>query len=159
MSYKLDPGASLTDAVRAVARDQIDAAISSLEDAGDDLEEAVHDTRKRCKKLRALMRLVRPGIGKTYGKENAAFRDLARTLSDIRDAQVLAETIDGLAQHAEDEAAVALLEPVRDWAASRREKVLHENTITQRTANSARRASAPRAGQSTARPQIRWRAG
>jgi CHAD domain-containing protein len=132
MSYKLDPDASLTEAVRDVARDQIDAAIESLEGAFDDLEEAVHDTRKRCKKVRALLRLVRPGIGKAYGKENAAFRDLARTLSDIRDAQVLAETINGLAEQAEDEAAVRLLEPVRDWAAARRENVLCENTLVQR---------------------------
>ncbi len=132
MSYKLDPAASLTDTVRDVARDQIDAAIETLEGASDDLEEAVHDTRKRCKKLRALLRLVRPGLGKTYGRENAAFRDLARTLSDVRDAQVLAATIDDLCEHAEDKAAVDLVAPARDWAMARREAVLRETTIGQR---------------------------
>ncbi len=100
MSYTLHPDAPLTDAVRDVARDQIDAAVEALEGASGDLEEAVHDTRKRCKKLRGLLRLVRPGLGKTYAKENAAFRELARTFSDIRDAQVLVQTIDGLAEHA-----------------------------------------------------------
>lgn len=132
MSYKLDPDASLTEAVREVADDQICAAIESLEGAFQDLEEAVHDTRKRCKKLRALVRLVRPGLGSTYGKENAAFRDIARTLSDVRDAQVLSETVDELAEQAEDEAALKLLAPVGAWATARRESVLRENTIMQR---------------------------
>ena len=132
MSYTLDPDAPLTDAVRDVADDQISAALESLEGASDDLEEAVHDTRKRCKKLRGLLRLVRPGLGRTYGKENAAFRDIARTLSNIRDAQVLADTLDGLAERAEDRAAASLMKPLRDWAAARREAALRENTIAER---------------------------
>ncbi len=41
MSYTLDPGVPLVDAVRAVARDQIDGGITSLEGARSDLEEAV----------------------------------------------------------------------------------------------------------------------
>jgi CHAD domain-containing protein len=129
MSYTFDPALPLIDTVRQVAREQIDGAIESLEDADANLEEAVHDTRKRCKKLRGLLRLVRPGLGNSYSEENAAFRDLARTLSDIRDAQMLAETIDKLEEHARSDAAAKVLDPVRDWAARRRREVQRENLI------------------------------
>ncbi len=132
MSYTLDPAMPLIDTVRDVARDQIEAAIDSLEGAEADMEEAVHDARKRCKKVRALLRLVRPGMGDSYASENAAFRDLARPLSGPRDAQVLLETIDMLEEHAETGAATKVLRPVRDWASRRREAMQGENTLADR---------------------------
>ena len=42
------------------------------------------------------MRLVRSGLGKTNAHENPAFRDAARRLSPIRDAEATLETYDGL---------------------------------------------------------------
>ncbi|MFP4512798.1 MAG: CHAD domain-containing protein [Acidimicrobiales bacterium] len=56
--------------------------------------EAVHDCRKRCKKLRALVRLVRPSLGSQYRDANETFRDAARELSSIRDAESLLGTFD-----------------------------------------------------------------
>lgn len=54
-----------------------------------DPSEAVHDARKRFKKIRALLRLVRDQLGEdVYQSENACFRALGRRLSDVRDAQV-----------------------------------------------------------------------
>ena len=48
----------------------------------------VHDVRKRCKKVRGLLRLVRPGLGPDYRRANADVRDAARELSSLRDAHV-----------------------------------------------------------------------
>ncbi|MEL7207686.1 MAG: CHAD domain-containing protein, partial [Actinomycetota bacterium] len=59
--------------------------------------ESVHDVRKRCKKLRAITRIVRPHIGRDrFRASNAAFRDAARQLSGVRDAQVIVQVLDDL---------------------------------------------------------------
>jgi CHAD domain-containing protein len=58
-----------------------------------DRHETVHEVRKRCKEVRAALRLVR-GVLPTYSSENAHYRDAARRVSDIRDAQALIETFD-----------------------------------------------------------------
>jgi CHAD domain-containing protein len=66
-------------------------------------DEAVHEARKCCKKVRALLRLVRPVVSEgCYRYENLAFRDAARPLSEVRDAKSLVETVDKVAQHFAD---------------------------------------------------------
>lgn len=85
---KLEPSAY---GVRRVAREQLDQALREIDDRDLNRHEAVHQVRKRCKKLRGLLRLVRPSLGGTYREENIFFRDTARLLSDIRDAQALVE--------------------------------------------------------------------
>lgn len=57
---------------------------------------AIHRSRKRCKELRGLVRLVRPALGDRYSTANAAFRDAARVLSDYRDSHALLATFDDL---------------------------------------------------------------
>ncbi len=96
MSYTIDPiDPSLTKAVRRIAAEQLAKAQESLEYAEGPVEtaEAIHDARKRCKKLRGLIRLVRPGF-KTYAEENAALRDAARQVSELRDKAALIEALD-----------------------------------------------------------------
>ena len=63
-------------AVRRIACEQIDRALAEIDDDGLDFARKVHQVRKRCKKLRGLVRLVRPALD-AYGRENAAFRDAA----------------------------------------------------------------------------------
>jgi len=82
--------------VRRIVGEQFDKMFAELDAAGDDLDAAVHSIRKRCKKVRALLRLVRPGFEKTYRKENAVVRDGARRLSSLRDAAVRLQTFDSL---------------------------------------------------------------
>lgn len=84
----------------------------------------MHDARKRIKKVRALLRLVRPGLGDTYKKENAFYRDLGRDLSDIRDAQVMSQTVGSLKCRAPSEAVSELLAPVARWTDARRAQVV-----------------------------------
>jgi CHAD domain-containing protein len=46
-----------------------------------------------------MLRLVRPAIArKVYRRENIAFRDAARPLSEVRDAKILVETLDKIAK-------------------------------------------------------------
>lgn len=98
---------ALDGAIRRLAVEQTDAALDDVR-AHDDLAAAVHDCRKRCKKVRGLVRLVRPALGDQYGAVNRAYRDAARVLSPLRDAHALAGTFDDLVAGAD-----ALIEPGR----------------------------------------------
>jgi CHAD domain-containing protein len=110
MSFAFERGEPVVDAVRRVALEQLDGALHSLGDGlDDDVAEAPHDARKRCKKVRALVRLVRPAArGDTYRFTNDTLRDAARNLSQIRDAEALAATFEAVRAHVampDDEAA------------------------------------------------------
>lgn len=96
MDYTIQPDRPVLDEVRRVAHIQLRRARRDLEAPGDDMVEAVHDTRKRCKKLRGLIRLVRPALGDAYDPANAVFREAARELSPLRDAHALLATFDDL---------------------------------------------------------------
>ncbi len=89
-------------AVRRIADEQIDRALNEIADDDLSFEKTVHQVRKRCKKLRGLVRLVRPAFD-DYSDENKTFRDAARLLSDIRDAHALIETYDVLMDHFADQ--------------------------------------------------------
>src|SRR5215213_489045 len=97
-SFRLDPEAPVADEVRRVARGRIDHAVDELRGkSGSSREEAVHEARKDMKKLRALLRLVRGELGdRVYRAENACFRDVARELSGVRDADVMLATLGDL---------------------------------------------------------------
>jgi len=97
VSYHWELGEGIPDGFRRIAGDELDHAIASLsapEEQG--IEAAVHDVRKRCKKLRGLARLVRPGLGGTYRRINDAARDAGRDLSPIRDAHAILGCFDNL---------------------------------------------------------------
>ena len=100
MSYAFPPEVDGVEAaVRRIATEQLDKAIAEIDDAGLAPGETVHQVRKRCKKLRALVRLVRPSFA-AYKHENAFFRDLARGLSGARDAQALVDAYGRLIEQA-----------------------------------------------------------
>jgi CHAD domain-containing protein len=103
--YRLKQGEPVPEGVARIARGRIDHAMDALNgDAGDDPEEAVHDARKDMKKLRALLRLVRGELGeKTFRRESAAFRDAARELAGVRDADVMLATLGALEERYPDE--------------------------------------------------------
>jgi CHAD domain-containing protein len=97
-AYRLKRKEALPDGVARIARGRIDHAIDELNgEAGSSPEEAVHNTRKDMKKLRALLRLMRGELGDdVYRRENECFRDAAAELSGVRDADVMLATLEGL---------------------------------------------------------------
>ncbi|AMX03820.1 CHAD domain-containing protein [Microbulbifer thermotolerans] len=84
MTYRLNRDIPLADALRCTAREEITASLDALQQRPG--EEAVHEVRKHCKKMRALLRLVRAQIPDCYRIENAHYRALANSLSGTRDA-------------------------------------------------------------------------
>jgi CHAD domain-containing protein len=98
MSFELKPEESLRKSLRRIVRKQLEDALEMLtgEHKGA-RDEAVHEARKCFKKVRAVLRLARPAIGeKAYRAENTCFRDAARPLTEVRDAKIFIETLDGL---------------------------------------------------------------
>jgi len=89
MAYCLEQNETTADGIRRIALEQINKAIQEVESQKIDHHKKVHQIRKRCKKLRGLVRLVRPCLAENYQRENAWYRESARALSDIRDAQAL----------------------------------------------------------------------
>ena len=89
MSYRLKRKEPVSDGIKRLAAEQIDAAASQLA-SGKNKEEAVHGARKCVKKMRGLLSLA------SYGKEDKRLRDIGRALSAIRDASVIVETFDAL---------------------------------------------------------------
>lgn len=92
MSFSFKQRRDTAGQVRDIAASQISSGIE-LAEAGADFDRTVHDLRRRCKKIRGLLRLVRPHFSQ-FEEENAAFRDAADSLSAIRDAAVMVETFD-----------------------------------------------------------------
>ncbi|MUP46954.1 CHAD domain-containing protein [Gramella sp. BOM4] len=92
MAYKLDKEKNLKKNITEVAAEELQACIDALDQMN--VHEAVHDIRKRLKKLRALARLVRDELGEeNYKAINVYFRDLGRELSDFRDLTAHIETV------------------------------------------------------------------
>lgn len=96
--FALNPDEDVADGIKRVVACEIEKCMEELKANRNPLE-AVHETRKHCKKIRATLRLVRGSIGaQTYAQENRWFRDIARQLSALRDEQAMLENLDGLAE-------------------------------------------------------------
>jgi len=82
--------------VRRIARELVSDNLSDLANA--ELSEAkkIHECRKRCKRLRALIRLVRPTSRKYFRREDRYVRDASRLLSGHRDDTAVLESMEKL---------------------------------------------------------------
>lgn len=85
----IDPRRAPGPALRALALALLDEALAQLPD-GD--ARAVHEARRTCKRLRALLRLARPRLGEASAAGNLGLRDAGRALAANRDAQVRLDT-------------------------------------------------------------------
>jgi CHAD domain-containing protein len=110
-SYRILRPNTLTDEVRRIALDQVERGLAELD--GDDPDHGIHQVRKRCKKLRALVRLVRDTDEELYQRENAAFRDTARRASHLRDDAAMLESFDALCAAYEGHVELDSFQPVR----------------------------------------------
>lgn len=128
MPYALEAGEPLADTIPRVFVEQVDRAVAQLTDEKEPPEERVHDARKRFKEIRALLRLVRTPLGEQFAVENAWFRDAARDLASVRDAQAVIEALDALGGQKR------LIAPVRRQLVKRRD-ALQTGDLPARIAN------------------------
>jgi CHAD domain-containing protein len=95
LSFKFHPsqeGAAV--GVRRIALEQVQAALSEAKDPTAS-EHTIHSLRRRCKKLRGLLRLIKPEF-KRFSEENGHLRNAAADLAGSRDAAVMIKTLESL---------------------------------------------------------------
>lgn len=93
MAFTFDRGRTVQENVRAIASSQLQSALDDIDDSDLGIHETVHEVRKSCKKVRGLLRLTRLRAEKLYDRENAALRDTARRISDLRDLTANLQTV------------------------------------------------------------------
>ena len=99
MAFRLKKGAPVATEVRRIVLRQLEVAISELHTVGDpQSDEAVHDARRRVKKIRAIIRLVRPVLDKAYRSVDDDLRTVAHMLAPVADGRGIIETLDELAR-------------------------------------------------------------
>jgi len=96
VSFELRAGETLGDGIHRIAEKELGKVRGYANgSARGSRDEVVHEVRKSLKKLRTLLRLVRPAVDrKTYRRENIALRDISRPLTEVRDAAILVEALD-----------------------------------------------------------------
>jgi CHAD domain-containing protein len=124
MAFQLRPDESVGKGVKRVVRRQVDNALEELGPEHEDRDEAVHEARKRFKKVRAVLRLVRDELGdKVYRREDQCFRDAARPLTEVRDARVLVETLDNFLDHFAEEVSAKKFSGTREALEGNRQAI------------------------------------
>jgi len=99
MAFSLSPDRRLSSEVRRIMLHQLEAATTQLASIGDpESDEAIHDARRRVKKVRAVIRLIRPDFDKAFRTVDKDLHDVNRLLAPIADGQGIIGTIDALGQ-------------------------------------------------------------
>lgn len=125
MPYRFKTSESLQHGVRRIVCEQVDRALAELADTRLDRAGTIHQVRKRCKKIRGVLRLVRSGLD-AYARENGRYRDAARVLSDLRDADALIDTCDALSTQSAGEMDAAKMQAIRAELATQRDAAMSD---------------------------------
>jgi len=93
MSYRFKLCEPVAAGVRRIAAEQFDMAEGRLASAND-MALAIHDVRRCLKRLRALLRLIRPALPKgDYARETERLSGIGRLLAGARDLEVIGQTL------------------------------------------------------------------
>jgi len=141
MAYRFRQAGRVPVEIQRIVEEQIDKAVAEID--GPDIKpaEAVHQVRKRCKKIRAVLRLARGPLGRSgvYASENACVRDIARDLSMLRDSEVLIETHDAVARSVTNPDLLIECAAVRGRLTTRRRALAEAQGSLDRALKAARR--------------------
>jgi inorganic pyrophosphatase len=119
----LRPGKSFRKEISRIVHRQLDKALRDLCRLGATADEAIHNVRKRFKRVRAVLRLVRDELGNgVYHEENESLRDAAAAFSDVRNARVLVDAVEKL-RHRESEIPVSGFEAIERFLKARQRDI------------------------------------
>jgi CHAD domain-containing protein len=135
MAFQFKEGESIPRGLERIVRKEIDKALDRLTGRTEaDRDEVVHDARKRFKKIRAVLRLIRPELSpQTYDRENGCFRAAGKPLTAVRDSTVLVTAFDDLTQSFADQASPQKFRKVRQGLEANRDEV-HRRLLEERDA-------------------------
>ena len=93
MSYRFKLNETVAAGASRIALEQIEIAEARLT-SREDTAAAIHDARRCLKRLRALLRLIRPALAETiFRREANRLAGIGRLLADARDRHVLEQTL------------------------------------------------------------------
>jgi hypothetical protein len=93
MTYRFKLQEPIGQGVRRVGLEQIEIAEAKLS-SKDDISAAIHDARRCLKRVRALLRLIRPGLEESvYRREAERLAGIGKLLSGVRDLEVMRQTL------------------------------------------------------------------
>jgi CHAD domain-containing protein len=96
VGFRLKSGQSVSSEIRRIVLQQLDRATSELTSIGDpESDEAIHDARRRVKKIRAIIRLVRPVLDKAH-RADPELRKVSKLLAPVADGQGVIDTLNQL---------------------------------------------------------------
>jgi CHAD domain-containing protein len=94
MSYRLRHEETLGDGLRRIVCQQIEDAIAASSEKRNGKSSPVHETRKHLKQARAALRMIANEVARRHvRREIHCLRDVARMISEIRDAEVRLQTV------------------------------------------------------------------
>lgn len=126
MSYYINPAAPLDMEIRRIITQETAAIATLLEAAPEHRQRSLHGARKQLKRLRGLLKLVRTGDRAFCERENTRFRDLSRSLSAVRDADALVETVDRFLAASRNDSATGHLTALHTYFTNRRDRIVKE---------------------------------
>lgn len=99
MAFRLKADAPIGREVRRIVLRQLDLARSELTSIGDpESDEAIHDARRRVKKIRAILRLIRPVLDKAFRAADPDLRRVSKMLAPVADGKGVIDTLNTLAR-------------------------------------------------------------
>ncbi|MGI6454593.1 MAG: CHAD domain-containing protein [bacterium] len=135
MSLRIEEKEPLSSGIRRVIREQLEMVLHYFADPECNRHTAVHEARRNFKKIRALLRMIRPLIGEElYRRENIRFRDAGRMLAEIRDSAALVEAFDKLTSEFADHLSETGFDDIRKKLLQRHEDftqriLIRENAV------------------------------
>jgi len=154
VSFCLLAKETVEEGIKRIVNEEMTQAIKEIDNRRLKRSEAIHEVRKHCKKIRGALRLARPQFEETYQFENDWFRDTAKGLAELRDAEALIETYDNLLDKFNDQIDRRAFASVRRALTLRRNKIIDETgdlskklkTLRGRIQKAARRVHAWKLG-------------
>jgi CHAD domain-containing protein len=93
VAFRLKTGEAVSSDIRRIVLQQLDRANSELTSIGDpESDQAIHDARRRVKKIRAIIRLVRPVLNKAH-RADPELRRVSKMLAPVADGQGVIDTL------------------------------------------------------------------
>ena len=123
MSLALKPREKVTTGLRRLARRELREARRALVQASPPPPAAVHDARRSLKKVRAIIRLLDADHGRGLVGARKRVRKTARTLSRVRDADAMGETVEKLRRREPRLFSAPWLTQLRTWMTAHRRTV------------------------------------
>jgi CHAD domain-containing protein len=125
MSYQFKNDEPVTDGVRRIVREEVASATEKVKvKKVQERDLAIHEVRKGVKRVRGLLKLMRPFLGDAYQKEAKAWRDIGRRLSTLRDAGAIMGEFDQLRANCPPR----LYNPIRRRLLENKREKLHDAT-------------------------------